>query len=318
MSVLNIVDSPTDLFTFDKKIITFEINTNTNNSISSNGNQNQKKIHNPMKIGSSTLNIKNISSEYLLLNIKTTKKQYYLVTPSLFILPPNGEQKIDFNYYIEENKNITNEGHKFKFIGFIIQKNEKDQKPKVLLNEYMEKKIEVRGTQIKLGVNFIENDINNSQIIQKTARGGGKFLYLTEDSNNSILSKENMTMIQKNKILAKSEFDNKISTPKIKSRHRSSKRLMDNVPKDKTENITDLNKLKVEYYKLKNECDILESNYYNLENHVDLEENNQENFKEEEPNNNNYYPNNSKQIKLSQSVCIVFLFFGVLLGFYLS
>ena len=78
-----------------------------------------------------------------------------------------------------------------------------------------------------------------------------------------------------------------------------------------------LNNLKVEYFKLKNELDILMTNYYNLRNHVDLEENNQDDLKEENIK-NNYPLYNSKEIKLSQPICFVLFLFGVIIGFYLS
>jgi hypothetical protein len=296
--------------------------------------------HNPVFMGQTYLMVSNLSSEYLAFRTKTTKKKYYSVFPSYCVISPNEKQKIDFSFYIKEGEKVSNEGHKFRFEGFVISSEEKDQDPKLLFNNYISKKIPVNATIYKSGVKFIEkeNNINNNDknLITGNHLSSNSLGFMSDKSfqhqdDSSLISKtskENplLSTVDKNKLTEKlneknSNFDlhnREFGTPKIKKKNSSKKLLYEfGGPKTEEEMNAFLNNLKVEYYKLKNELDILMNNYYNLRNHVDLEENNQDVLKEENIKNN--YPSyNSKEIKLSQSICLILFLFGVIIGFYLS
>ena len=333
MSDLNVIDPSVKLFYIDKPIIAFQINPNNNINVNISNSS-----HNPVNMGQTSLTVTNISSEYLAFRTKTTKKKYYSVFPSYCVIYPNDKQKIDFTYYIKEGEKISNVGHKFRFEGFVIPSDEKDQDPRLLFNKYISEKIPVNASLFKSGVNFIEKEINNN-IDKNTIIGNplsnNSLGFFSEKSlphpeDSSMLSKENplISTLDKNKIVEKlneksSNFDlhnNEFGTPKRKKYNsNSTKKLLYEFGAPKTEEEINalLNNLKVEYFKLKNELDILMTNYYNLRNHVDLEENDQDDLKEENIKNN--YPSyNSKEIKLSQPICFVLFLFGVIIGFYLS
>lgn len=333
MSDLNVIDSSVQLFSIDKPIIVFQINPNNNINVNISNSS-----HNPVNMGQTFLTVTNLSSEYLAFRTKTTKKKYYSVFPSYCIINPNDKQKIDFSYYIKEGEKVSNAGHKFRFEGFVITSDEKDQDPRLLFNKYISEKIPVKASLLKSGVNFIEKEINNN-IDKNTIIGNplssNSLGFFSEKSlphpeDSSMLSKENplISTFDKNKIVEKlneksSNFDlhnNEFGTPKRKKYNsNSNKKLLYEFASQKTEEEINalLNNLKVEYFKLKNELDILMTNYYNLRNHVDLEENNQDDLKEENIK-NNYPLYNSKEIKLSQPICFVLFLFGVIIGFYLS
>ena len=332
MSDLNIIDKSVTLFNIDKPVLIFQVRPNDNNNINTN-NISASSSNNPINLGQTSLIVSNLSSEYIALRIKTTKKQYYSVAPAYSVISPNSKEKIEFNYYVKEGEKVSNEGHKFKFEAFIISENEKDLDPRKLFNMYISKKIGVKGTQIKTGVKFIEKELNNkvekNTIINNPLSSKSLGLFSEKSfphpEESSLISKENplISTIDKNKLIEKSEktsnadLHNDFGTPKIKRFNNSNKKLYDYSNQTEEEKTVLLNNLKVEYYKLKNELDNLINNYYNLRNHVDLEENNQDNIKEENSKNN--YPSiNSKEIKLSQSICIVLFILGIILGFYLS
>jgi len=334
MTDLNIVDLSIKLFSLDQPKLIFQIKPN-NNTININVS-NSNTSHNPINIGQTSITVSNLSSEYLAFRTKTTKKQYYSVYPSYCIIAPNGKEKIDFSYYIKEGEKVSEKGHKFRFEGFVISSDEKDIDPRALFSTYISQKTPVKGTIIKSDVKFIENEINtvNTNIDKKivlpplstTSLG-----FLSEKSlphaEESSISKDNLLIssgIDKNKISEKTvekpiEKHNDFGTPKIKKYIPSNKRLNEfSAPKTEEENNALLNNLKVEYYKLKNELDNLKNNYYNLRNHVDLEENNEEDIKEDNNTKDNYPSINSKEIKLSQPICIALFIIGIIAGFYLS
>ena len=334
MSDLNVIDPSEKLFSIDKPILVFHIKSNNNNNMNVSNSS-----HNPVYMGQTSLTVSNLSSEYLAFRTKTTKKKYYSVFPCYSIISPNEKLKIDFSFFIKEGEKVTNEGHKFRFEGFVISPEEKSQDPKNLFNIYISKKTPVNATLFKASVKFIEKDSNNNinntdkNLISNNSIGFFSDKSLPHPEDSSLISKENpliSTTVDKKKITEKinekNNFDlnnnnnNEFGTPKIKkvSSHSSKKLLYDfGGPKTEEEMNAFLNSLKVEYYKLKNELDILMNNYYNLRNHVDLEENNQDVLKEENIKNN--YPSyNSKEIKLSQPICLILFLFGIIIGFYLS
>ena len=164
MSELNIIDSSKNLFSIDKKVIVFEITNEKKNTLSNiNINISNTSSHYALYISHTSIIVTNLTSEYLSLRTKTTKKKNYNVYPSYCILSPNSEKKIDFKYFINEGEKISNSGHKFKFEGFIISNEEKDIDSKILFNKYISQKIPVKASLIKASVEFIEKE-NNTEI----------------------------------------------------------------------------------------------------------------------------------------------------------
>ena len=414
MSNLNVIDSSTKLFSLDKPKIIIKINPN-NNSISNNNLNVSNLSHHPIKLGQTTIIVSNITSEYLAIKLKTTKKSYYSINPSYFVLLPNAQQKLELNYYVNVGEKVSNVGHKFKFEGFVIKPEEKNEDSKSLFNTYIKNQTPVKASFIKTSIEFIENELNlnlnqtneininekssselyslnvnntnlnnnennninnntNTEIKEKIneqenndnnniinekeeniileekeqekenninindinenniedeinnnntlAKQSNKTLPI--DTNNNLLN--NNELKEKNMIFTygKNKFDkysnNDFGTPKKKRLTNANiKNEEFEMPKTEEEKNALLNKLKVEYYKLKNELDNLIERYYNLKNHVDLEEDNKDLISEENNNiKNKYSERKKKEIKLPQNISIILFILAVLLGFYLS
>ena len=208
MSELNIIDSSKNLFSIDKKVIVFEINNEKKNTLSNiNINISNTSSHYALYISHTSIIVTNLTSEYLSLRTKTTKKKNYNVYPSYCILSPNSEKKIDFKYFINEGEKISNSGHKFKFEGFIISNEEKDIDSKILFNKYISQKIPVKASLIKASVEFIEkennteiNDINinnnKNNIIDNSITIKNDII--NNDTNNNINNNSNIILFNTN------------------------------------------------------------------------------------------------------------------------
>lgn len=208
MSELNIIDSSKNLFSIDKKVIVFEINNEKKNTLSNiNINISNTSSHYALYISHTSIIVTNLTSEYLSLRTKTTKKKNYNVYPSYCILSPNSEKKIDFKYFINEGEKISNSGHKFKFEGFIISNEEKDIDSKILFNKYISQKIPVKASLIKASVEFIEKEnnieindinINNSKnnIIDNSITIKNDII--NNDINNNINNNSNIILFNTN------------------------------------------------------------------------------------------------------------------------
>ena len=206
MSELNIVDSSVELFSMDKKVITFQINHNNKQDISENNINASISSHQTIKLGKTSLIVTNLTSEYISLRTKTTKKKNYFVYPSYCNISPNSQQKLDFNYFVKEGEEVSNVGHKFKFEGFIISPEEKDQESKMLFNKYISQKIPVKAYKLKAYVEFIENEINIDN------DGEPVNINHTNNVNNNINNEINNEISEKlhinNNILSNEEINN--------------------------------------------------------------------------------------------------------------
>ena len=240
MSNLNIEDSSKALFSIDKPTIVFQIDPNIKNITENNINASIAS-HNAIKLGQTSLIVPNLTSEYLSLRIKTTKKHYYLVFPSYCNIKPNSQQKLEFNYYINEGEKISNSGHKFMFEGFIISPEEKDQESRLLFNKYISQKIPVKAFLIKSSVEFkidgssnsnVKNDINSNNNIKKSLNTNNKNNNIDNnayDKNDSISSNDiinnNINNIENNKNF---DIKNKINDNSINNN-------IDNISQEKLE-----------------------------------------------------------------------------------
>ena len=331
---LNIVDSSINLFSIDKPVLLFQVKQNNNENNEAIPNFSNSS-HNSKYLGTTSLIITNLTSDYLAFRTKTTKRKYYSVFPSYFILAPNKKEKINFSYFIKEGEKISNEGHKFKFEAFVISPEEKDKDARKLFHTYISQKTPVKATLVQSNVAFIEketNDINDNNnkdmnsIIPNPSSNNTLNLFSERSmpqQEESLISKDdNLVSLNNNKNNEKKlnlDFHNDFGTPKIKKKN-SSKKMQDyTAPKTQEEKDALLNKLKVEYFKLKNELDILKNNYYNLRNNVDLDENENEDGDSKEENIKDKYSSvNNKEIKFAPSVCFIFFILAIILGFYLS
>lgn len=105
------------------------------------------------------IKIENLSCNYVALRIRTTKKYSYSVDPIYTIISPKKDTKIKILYHSSPGHEITSNGHKFRFEGFIIEDKEKNTKNILgLFQQYIKSQKLVQGNIIKKNVNFIEDN----------------------------------------------------------------------------------------------------------------------------------------------------------------
>jgi len=295
------IEQVENLYQIEDDNIKFKINRNyINNLLSSNLFQNVNLI------SSSQIVVKNLSKEYVSVRAKTTKKQNYTVEPSYWILNPSEAKIINIYYYINKVEEINEKGNKFKFEGFVIKENEKDKYIKNIFADYIKSGTKVRGQVVKKNVKFIVDnnyEIPNKSIIQKRYSSSEiSSVYSIEESLKELNSNSSDNTLRKE--------DSSLSEDK-KNNYQISKN------EENSKDVEELENLKIEYYKLKNNIDNLKMTYYNLEKRLELEQNK---IKEE-----NIYrrkftyqlPENKRK-PLSKFI-LLYLFIGsVFIGFYLT
>ena len=123
------------------------------------------------------IKINNLSSEFIIIKIKTTKKNNYIMTPSSFVLSPKEENIIKIRFKRDEGEKLELKSHKIQFEGCIISKEDKDLNVDDLYKKY-----------IKNG----NKDVNN--IIAKT------YFFDKNGNNLSSLTSSNISNINNTEI----------------------------------------------------------------------------------------------------------------------
>ena len=83
------------------------------------------------------IKINNLSSEFIIIKIKTTKKNNYIMTPSSFILSPKEENMIKIRFKRDEGEKLELKSHKIQFEGCIISQEDKDLNVDDLYKKYI-------------------------------------------------------------------------------------------------------------------------------------------------------------------------------------
>ena len=123
------------------------------------------------------IKIINLSSEFIIIKIKTTKKNNYIMTPSSFVLSPKEENIIKIRFKRDEGEKLELKSHKIQFEGCIISQEDKDLNVDDLYKKY-----------IKNG----NKDVNN--IIAKT------YFFDKNGNNLSSLTSSNISNINNTEI----------------------------------------------------------------------------------------------------------------------
>ena len=123
------------------------------------------------------IKINNLSSEFIIIKIKTTKKNNYIMTPSSFVLSPKEENIIKIRFKRDEGEKLELKSHKIQFEGCIISQEDKDLNVDDLYKKY-----------IKNG----NKDVNN--IIAKT------YFFDKNGNNLSSLTSSNISNINNTEI----------------------------------------------------------------------------------------------------------------------
>ena len=268
------------IFSIDKRTIDFKINTKNSINMSS-SSISQNKI-----TSQSFLTIKNLTSNYLAMRIRTTKKDYYGVIPTYSIIEPNSSKKITFQFCIKESLLLTlnNSEHKFLFEGVELEEYNFEE-PKKIFEEISKNNLNYNIYSIKKNAEFIDlnNNINQNYLTTSSKISIDKNSNIQTNLNNNIQNNTNLKQSQ-----IKGDEDEK----------------------------EELEKLKVEYYKLKNELGNLSQNYINLKNSVDMEKYG------EIPNNYNkhlkYDLPEINEIKISIKFALIFCFISIIFGYYIT
>ena len=156
-----LIDNSDVIFTIDKPIIIFPINSNINKNLSESHLSPESECN---------VKITNLMSNYIALRIRTTKKEYYAVNPTYCIISPNSNKNINFILYIKGNyKDIDFSNHKFRFEGILINENDINNEPKKIFENFIKNKIKVKGNIIKRKSEiyedsnyvFVKNNLDN-------------------------------------------------------------------------------------------------------------------------------------------------------------
>lgn len=188
----------------------------------------------------SNITVTNISNYHIAFRIKTTKKEDYTVNPTHIVISPKAKISIDFKFLRKKHKGDLSE-HKFKLDGFIISNEDKDKDAKQLFFQQEKTKARVKGNIIKMTVSFNENMPPSSSSFQDIGK-----------SQNLLYTSATMHHSNQNTSNSNAKMDEEI----IKR---------DRQLKEELEN------LKVEYYKLKNQLGTLNEKETILKNRILLE-----------------------------------------------
>ena len=172
------IDTSSQIIKINSRSLVFKINQKTL-SEKLKTEKEKNNLNKYILISECFIKIENISTNYVALRIRTTKKYCYSVEPTYSIIAPNTFEKIKILYYIKPGEEISSQGHKFRFEGIIIEQKEKNTKNIFgLFQQYIQKGIVVKGNAIIKTVNFIYD--NNFIISSKSTR--------VSDSNKNKIS----------------------------------------------------------------------------------------------------------------------------------
>ena len=162
------IDTSSQIIKINSRSLVFKINQKTL-SEKLKTEKEKNNLNKYILISECFIKIENISTNYVALRIRTTKKYCYSVEPTYSIIAPNTFEKIKILYYIKPGEEISSQGHKFRFEGIIIEQKEKNTKNIFgLFQQYIQKGIVVKGNAIIKTVNFIYD--NNFIISSKSTR----------------------------------------------------------------------------------------------------------------------------------------------------
>ena len=305
-----IMDVSKELFKLDKTELNFTINSAMISKLSSSSSH---SVH-LKPLSETEVTVTNITSEYIALRTKTTKKENYSVHPTYCVLSPNGIQIIKIIYYDKPGHKINNKEHKFRFEGIVISEEQKNEPLKELFQDYANKGIKVQGNSYKLYAKFtqeeniienIDNNLSNSNSnnnkldvikeeekekeIIRTSTMSNASVYTIPDESKSIL-----------------EENNTVRLSDLIINNNKSGEMTD---KEKLEN------LKMEYDQLKEEVKNLKNNEEALNKKINIEKNKKNIVPQSEKFIFNVPENKEKPF--SRNMLIGIFAFSALLGFYL-
>lgn len=240
-----IMDTSKAIFKLDKDFLSFEIGP----SISSKLSLISASHHSTdlMPQSEEEVSITNLTSDYLAFRTKTTKKEFYSVNPTYFILPPNGNQTIKFYFYNQSEKELDLKKHKFKFEGFVILESEKDEDSKELFKNYIKSGNKVVGNVEKRYVKIIKEneELNQGSDSTSTSSKLSNYYDPIEPTQNTLLmDKIQQKELEQKNLMKMSDIvmdksgghfegdNNKVKLEKLKNEYRILKEQVDNLKRN--------------------------------------------------------------------------------------
>ena len=237
MSIDSLLDSSNPVITINQEILSFKINKQQLSS-----QINSAPDNTLIPISQNEIFITNITSNFVVYRTRITKKKYYAVEPTHFVISPNSNIKVKITFYFNPKEKFPPEDHKFRFEGIIIPNNIKNRDAKEIFDEISTNKKPVKGNSIRKVVEFIFD--NNYEFDSSSGENIQDDLAKSRNSINSDLSSKES--IYSNALGQSMERRSRIS---LKSKKKTKLRA-------KNENETfDPEKLKEEYEKLQIEYD---------------------------------------------------------------
>ena len=270
MSDLNIIETSQKLFSINKSELVFEITSNNSSNITESNINSSTVSHYRINLGETSITVTNLSSEYLSLRAMTTKKKNYSVNPSYIILSPNENKNLEIKYFVNFGEKVSNAGHKFKFEGFVIKSEEKDQDSRMLFNKYISQKIPVKACIIRASVKFIENNEKSSEL---DSNSNDNFLKnkINESNNNSKNKTNNFESLNNNNIIKNIDNNNNNTIDILKEEYNINNEIIEKEKKIDKDKYKDKEKSNEENI-------ILKESYYN-NNNIRISEKEEENDK---------------------------------------
>ena len=296
MSQELVMDMSKEIFTLDKDILVFKINPSNLSKLSSHSSLHS---NDSQALSEENVTVTNLTSDYLAIRTKTTKKEKYAVNPLYSVIPPNGTKVLNFTYYNKIGEKNDPKGHKFKFEGFIIQENQKDEDIKKLFHDYIKNGTKVVGNAYKRYVRFSEED-------DGILRASNNSLGSSNLSNYTMADDKKSTLLM-DKIKDKEEENLRLSD--IIEGKGEEKSGLDNA------NLEKLEFLKKEYNQLKEQVENLKRTEESLNKTILYEKN-----KKNVVNGSDKFKFNvpdDKDEKISRNKLIGIFLFSILVGFYL-
>ena len=271
MSDLNIIETSQKLFSINKSELVFEITSNNSSNITESNINSSTVSHYRINLGETSITVTNLSSEYLSLRAMTTKKKNYSVNPSYIILSPNENKNLEIKYFVNFGEKVSNAGHKFKFEGFVIKSEEKDQDSRMLFNKYISQKIPVKACIIRASVKFIENNEKSSEL---DSNSNDNFLKnkINESNNNSKNKTNNFESLNNNNIIKNIDNNNNNTIDILKEEYNINNEIIEKEKKIDKDKYKDKEKSNEENI-------ILKESYYNNNNNIRISEKEEENDK---------------------------------------
>lgn len=204
MSTDLLLDSSIPIIKLSKPKLIFRVNDKYYNSSS----QNQKLI----PISECNINITNITTSYVAVRVRTTKKSYYTVEPTFCTLSPNSTIKITIIIHSYEYEKLSAKGHKFRFEGVIIPENLLNQGTRDIFSELTKKKIQVKGDSIKRIVEII-NDDDYKEMKSKVDDNNflAQSVYSIANNNNNSLRESSIYSVHEEEISSNNNINNNLN-----------------------------------------------------------------------------------------------------------